>query len=71
MGKQKHNVQKSIQNIIINQIYFNTSLRRAYNPVGLITCGGAYKLGGCIFLFQALDGCSIKVTTIVELLLGG
>ena len=39
--------------------------------MGLITRGKAYKLGGCIFPYQALDGHSIKVTTIEELLLGG
>ena len=39
--------------------------------MGLMTWGGAHKLGGCILLYQALDGCSIKVTTIKELLLGG
>ena len=39
--------------------------------MGLMTWGGAHKLGGCIFPYKVLDGHSIKVTTIEELLLGG
>ena len=49
MVKQKRNVQNPIQNIIINQIYFNTSLRRAYIQwdlqlvVQLISWGAAFS----------------------------
>ena len=39
--------------------------------MGLITWGRAYKVGGCISLYQVLDGCFIKVTTIEEVLFGG
>ena len=39
--------------------------------MGLMTWDGAHKLGSCIFPYKVLDGHSIKVTTIEELLLGG